>query len=82
MGVVLWIYSFFVYYSQLCLMEGLIFYHFTAFKSGTFRVRMHDFSILPFYSSEQCPPHSLRTVQLRSALYHLHWPLHAFLHIQ
>ena len=50
------------YYSQLCLMEGLI------FKTGIFRVRMHDFSILPFYSSEQCLPHSQRTVQLRSAL--------------
>ena len=50
------------YYSQLCLMEGLI------FKTGIFRVRMHDFSILPFYSSEQCLPHSHRTVQLRSAL--------------
>ena len=41
---------------------------------------MHDFSILPFYSSEQCPPHSQRTVQLRPDLLHLHWPLHAFLH--
>ena len=37
-----------VHYSQLCLIEGLIFFHFTAFKTGIFRVRMHDFSMLPF----------------------------------
>ena len=39
-----------VHYLQLCLIEGLIFYHFNAFKTGIFRVRMHDFSMLPFYS--------------------------------
>ena len=50
------------YYSHFCLMEGL------NFNTGIFRVRMHDFSILPFYSSEQCLPHSQRTVQLRSVL--------------
>ena len=68
MGVILWINSLGLNYSQHCPMKVLIFLHFTAFKSGIFRVSMHNLSILPFYSSEQCPPHSQRTVQLRSAL--------------
>ena len=51
-----------VHYLQLCLIEGLIFYHFTAFKTGIFRARMQDFSMLPFYSGELCSPHSKRPV--------------------
>ena len=36
---------------------GSNFLQFHWFKTGIFRVRMHDFSILHFYSSEQFPLH-------------------------
>ena len=40
-------------------MEGLIFNHFTVYKTGIYVLRVHDFSMLHF-AHEKCPPHSQR----------------------